>query len=58
MNERENKSRNDMVLRYRYSPRKLSLVESTKIAKCIEFYLKNISLSDNVAESFEKVKNF
>lgn len=56
--DRINKSRNDMIIRYRYSPRKLSLNEATKIAKSIEFFLKNISLDDRVGNTYEKVKSF
>lgn len=57
-NEKENKSRNDMVLRYRYSPKKLSSKETLKIAKSIEFFLKNISFDDFVGKSFEKISDF
>lgn len=56
--DRINRSKNDMILRYRYSPRKLSVNESTKIAKTIEYFLKNVSLDDCVGKTYEEVKRF
>lgn len=56
--DRETTSQNDMVIRYRYSPRKLSMKESTKIAKTIGYFLKNISLNDQVGNAFDEIKQF
>lgn len=56
--DRETMSQNDMVIRYRYSPRKLSMKESTKIAKTIGYFLKNISLNDQVGNAFDEIKQF
>lgn len=56
--DRETMSQNDMVIRYRYSPRKLSMKESTKIAKTFGYFLKNISLNDQVGNAFDEIKQF
>ena len=56
--DRYNRSMNDVILRYRYSPKKLSVNESRKMAKCIEYFLKNISFDENVGNCFDHIKRF
>lgn len=56
--EKLNKSQNDMVIRYRYSPKKLSENETKKIAKCIEYFMKNISFNDKVGNAFDEIRKF
>lgn len=57
--EKENRTVNDMVLRYRYSPRKLSKNESTKLAKSIHHFLTDIPYeSATVKSAYENVQSF
>ncbi|KAK8897564.1 hypothetical protein M9Y10_015522 [Tritrichomonas musculus] len=56
--ERLNKSQNDMVIRYRYSPMKLSFNESKKIVKCIEYFMKNISFDDKIGKAYDEIRRF
>lgn len=56
--ERCNKNMNDLVLRYRYSPRKMSFNESKKMANTIEYFLKNISFNERVGNAFDEIKKF
>lgn len=57
--EKENRTVNDIVLRYRYSPRVLSKNESTKLAKSIYHFLTDIPYeSATVGSAYEKVQFF
>lgn len=56
--EKLNKSQNDMVIRYRYSSKKLSENESKKMEKCIEYPMKNISFNDKDGNAFDEIKKF
>ena len=56
--ERHNRNMNDIVIRYRYSPKKMSFNESRKMANSIEYFLKNISFEDQVGKAYEEVKSF